>query len=142
MSVVTQLLRGTGPQILQPAGWIDPKGYANGMSARGTLIVTGGQIGWNARGVFEETTLVGQIRQTLENIVSVIAEADARPEHIVRLTWYVVDMDAYRAGAREIGAAYRSVMGKHFPAMAVVQVVGLVEPQALVEIEAMAVLPS
>lgn len=128
-------------QILQPADWAVPKGYANGVMARGALVVTGGQIGWNGKGVFEEATLAGQVRQTLQNVVDVIAEAGARPEHVVRMTWYVVDMAAYRAETREIGAAYRAIMGKHYPAMALVQVVGLVEPEALVEIEAMAVVP-
>ena len=130
-----------GLAVLQPAGWVKPKGYANGIAARGMVIVTGGQIGWTPAGVFEAHDLPGQIRQTLSNVVDVIAEAGARPEHIVRMTWYVIDIAAYRSQTEEIGAAYRSVMGKHFPAMALVQVAGLVETEALVEIEATAVLP-
>jgi enamine deaminase RidA (YjgF/YER057c/UK114 family) len=129
------------PAVLQPTGWARPKGYANGMVGHGTLVVTGGQIGWNSQCVFEAKDFVGQVRQTLQNIVDVIAEAGARPEHIVRLTWYVTDMDAYRAGGKAIGEAYRAVIGKHFPAMAVVQVTSLVETEALVEIEATAVIP-
>jgi enamine deaminase RidA (YjgF/YER057c/UK114 family) len=141
MSIAPFPGRSAGISLLQPAGWAVPKGYANGMAARGTVIVTGGQIGWTPACVFEAKDLVGQIRQTLTNVVDVIAEAGARPEHIVRMTWYVLDMTAYRAGTREIGAAYRDVMGKHFPAMALVQVSGLVEPEALVEIEATAIIP-
>lgn len=133
--------RASGVKLLQPEGWVTPKGYANGMAARGLVVVTGGQIGWNALGVFEARDLAGQVRQTLSNIVQVIAEAGARPEHVVRMTWYVLDLAAYRVGTREIGAAYRAVMGKHYPAMALVQVAGLVEPEALVEIEATAVVP-
>lgn len=129
------------PAVLQPVGWARPKGYANGMVGHGALVVTGGQIGWNSQCVFEAKDLAGQVRQTLQNIVDVIAEAGARPEHIVRLTWYVTDMDAYRSGGKAIGEAYRAVIGKHFPAMAVVQVTSLVEPEALVEIEATAIIP-
>jgi enamine deaminase RidA (YjgF/YER057c/UK114 family) len=125
---------------LQPPGWPEPKGYANGMLAEGRLVFVGGQIGWDSSGAFAPD-LAGQVRQTLLNIVAVLAEADARPEHIARLTWYVTDRDDYLAQQREIGAAYRDVMGRHFPAMAVVQVVALVEASARVEIEATAVLP-
>jgi enamine deaminase RidA (YjgF/YER057c/UK114 family) len=124
---------------LQPPGWPEPKGYANGMLAEGRLVFVGGQIGWDASGAFAGD-LAGQVRQALLNIVAVLAEADARPEHIARLTWYVVDRADYLAHQREIGAAYREVMGRHFPSMAVVQVVALIEAEALVEIEATAVL--
>jgi enamine deaminase RidA (YjgF/YER057c/UK114 family) len=128
------------PAALRPKGWPQPKGYSDGMTAKGRVIVTGGCVGWDEHGKFAEG-LAAQTKKTLENIVSIIAEAGAEPRHIVRLTWYVVDMEDYLALQREIGAAYREVMGKHFPAMAVVQVVRLVEKQALVEIEATAVLP-
>lgn len=128
------------PTALRPKGWPQPKGYSDGMSAKGRVIVTGGVVGWDAHGKFAEG-LVAQTKKTLENIVAIIAEAGAEPKHIVRLTWYVTDIDNYLALQREIGAAYREVMGKHFPAMAVVQVVRLVEKAALVEIEATAMLP-
>jgi len=124
---------------LQPPGWPEPKGYANGMLAEGRLVFVGGQIGWDSSGAFA-SDLAGQIRQTLLNIVAVLAEAGARPEHVARLTWYVTDREDYVAHQREIGAAYREVMGRHFPAMAVVQVLALIEAEALVEIEATAVL--
>ncbi|MBK8007436.1 MAG: RidA family protein [Rhizobiales bacterium] len=128
------------PTVLRPKGWPQPKGYSDGMSAKGRVIVTGGVVGWDEQGKFGEG-LAAQTGKTLENIVAIIAEAGAGPEHIVRLTWYVTDIENYLALQREIGAAYRDVMGKHFPAMAVVQVVRLVEKAALVEIEATAVLP-
>jgi enamine deaminase RidA (YjgF/YER057c/UK114 family) len=127
-------------KTLRPKDWPQPKGYADGMSAKGRVIVTGGVVGWDEHGKFADG-LVAQTRKTLENIAAIIAEADAAPNHIVRLTWYVVDIEDYLARQREIGAVYREVMGKHFPAMAVVQVVRLVEKRALVEIEATAVLP-
>ena len=130
----------TVPAVLRPKNWPQPKGYSDGMSAKGRLIVTGGCVGWDETGKFEDG-LVNQTRRTLQNIVAIIAEANAEPHHIVRLTWYVTDIEDYLAKQREIGAAYREVIGKHFPAMAVVQVVRLVEKQALVEIEATAVLP-
>jgi enamine deaminase RidA (YjgF/YER057c/UK114 family) len=126
-------------RFLQPPGWPEPRGYANGIEASGRLVFVGGQIGWDASGAFAPG-LVAQVRQALENVVAVLAEADAGPEAVVRLTWYVVDREDYLARRREIGEAYRSVMGRHFPAMAVVQVVALVEREALVEIEATAVL--
>jgi enamine deaminase RidA (YjgF/YER057c/UK114 family) len=124
---------------LQPPGWPEPRGYANGMLAEGRLVFVGGQIGWDSRGVFAPD-LVRQVRQALLNIVAVLAEADAKPEHVARLTWYITDREDYLAHQKEVGAAYRDVMGRHFPAMAVVQVVALVEAQAKVEIEATAVL--
>lgn len=128
-------------EFLQPEGWKQPRGYANGVAAEGRMVFTGGMIGWNADEVFEHRDFAGQAKQTLRNIVAVLAEADARPEHIVRLTWYVTDKQAYLASQRELGTAYKEVIGRHFPAMAVVQVVALVEDDALVEIEATAVVP-
>jgi enamine deaminase RidA (YjgF/YER057c/UK114 family) len=124
---------------LQPPGWPEPRGYANGIVASGRLVFVGGQIGWDATGVFAPG-LPGQVRQALENIVAVLAEAGAGPEHVVRLTWFVTDRAGYLAQQKEIGAAYRAVMGRHFPAMAVVEVVALMEGEALVEIEATAVI--
>jgi enamine deaminase RidA (YjgF/YER057c/UK114 family) len=128
-------------EILQPQGWPRPKGYSNGIAAQGRQIFVAGQVGWDAEGHFASTQLAGQVRQALLNIVAVLAEADGKPEHIVRLTWYVTSRDEYHAQLREIGAAYREVMGKHFPVMSVVQVVALMEAEAKVEIEATAVLP-
>ena len=124
---------------LQPPGWPEPRGYANGIEASGRLVFVGGQIGWDETGAFPRADLAGQVGQTLRNIVAVLAEADAGPEHVVRMTWFITDRDAYLAGLKEIGAAYREVMGRHFPAMAVVQVTALVEAEAKVEIEATAV---
>jgi enamine deaminase RidA (YjgF/YER057c/UK114 family) len=126
--------------VLQPPHWPRPRGYANGVKARGSVIVTAGQVGWNERGEFAEG-LVGQVAQTLANVASVLKAGGAGPEHLVRLTWYVTDVADYRARQAEIGRAYRDVIGRHYPAMAVVEVSGLVEPEALVEIEAMAVVP-
>jgi len=128
-------------EVLHPANWKAAKGYANGMLADGRVVYLGGQIGWNGDQVFEEKGLVGQTRQTLQNIADVLKEAGGRPEHIVKLTWYIIDKQDYLANVREIGAAYREVLGKHFPAMAMVQVVALMEDDAKVEIEATAVLP-
>jgi enamine deaminase RidA (YjgF/YER057c/UK114 family) len=128
-------------RTLQPAGWTQPKGYANGIEARGRMIYTGGQIGWNGQCQFEARDLVGQVRQTLANILAVLAEAGAGPEHVTLMTWYVLDRKVYSASLKEIGAAYRATMGRNFPAMAVVEVSGLVEDEALVEIQATAVVP-
>jgi enamine deaminase RidA (YjgF/YER057c/UK114 family) len=128
-------------KTLQPAEWARPKGYANGMAARGQMIFVSGQIGWDAQGQFNSDNLTGQVQQALRNIVCVLKEARAEPRHLVRLTWYVLSRDAYVREAREIGAAYREILGKHFPAMSVVEVRGLVEQRALVEIEATAVIP-
>jgi enamine deaminase RidA (YjgF/YER057c/UK114 family) len=128
-------------ETLQPAEWPRPKGYANGMSARGRMLFISGQIGWDAQGQFVSDILAEQVRQSLRNIVRVLKEGNAEPQHIVRLTWYVLSREAYLREAREIGAAYREVLGKHFPAMSVVEVRGLVEQRALVEIEATAVIP-
>jgi enamine deaminase RidA (YjgF/YER057c/UK114 family) len=130
-----------GFEILQLRGWPRPKGYSNGIVAQGRQIYVAGQIGWDAEGRFASPQLAGQVKKALENIVAVLAEADGKPEHIVRLTWYVTSRDEYHAELREIGAAYRAVMGKHFPVMSVVQVVALMEADAKVEIEATAVLP-
>ena len=128
-------------EFLQPKGWKQPKGYANGVAAEGRMVFTGGMIGWNADEVFESKDFAEQAEQTLRNIVAVLAEAGARPDHIVRMTWYVTDKQAYLASQRELGTAYKQVIGRHFPAMAVVQVVALVEDDAMVEIEATAVVP-
>lgn len=124
---------------LNPKGWPAPRGYSNGLAGEGRLVILGGQIGWDAQGRFAEG-FVAQVRQALANIVAVLAEAGGRPEHIARLTWYVTDIAAYRASLAELGPAYRAVMGRHFPAMTLVQVVALVEPEARVEIEATAIL--
>ncbi len=129
--------------ILQPAGWAPPKGYANGIAATGKLIVTAGQIGWNPETCqFETDDFAEQVAQTLKNVVAVLREAGAEPRDVVRLTWYITDRAAYLAAQREIGRVYREIMGKHFPAMAVVVVAGLVEERAKVEIEGMAVVVS
>jgi enamine deaminase RidA (YjgF/YER057c/UK114 family) len=126
---------------LQPPDWAPPKGYANGIAARGTLLFVGGQVGWNAQQQFESDAFVSQAAQALRNIVAVLAQAGARPEHVVRLTWYVVDRDEYLSNLSALGRAYRDVMGRHYPAMSAVQVVALMEARARVEIEATAVLP-
>jgi enamine deaminase RidA (YjgF/YER057c/UK114 family) len=129
-----------GPQILQPGGWPAPKGYANGMAADGRLVLTGGVIGWDQQGQLPGD-FAGQVRQTLSNIKAILAEGGARPEHLVRLTWYVVDIEEYLANLRALGQVYREIFGTHYPAMALVQVVRLVEKAARVEIEATAVVP-
>ena len=126
---------------LIPPGWAKPVGYSNGVAARGTFVFVGGQIGWDSRQVLAET-FVGQVEQALANIVAVLAEGGARPEHLVRLTWYVTDLQAYGAALKEIGAVYRRTIGPVYPPMSVVQVCGLVEADARVEIEATAVVPS
>jgi enamine deaminase RidA (YjgF/YER057c/UK114 family) len=127
-------------KVLQPAGWPRPKGYVNGVVVQGRQVFVAGQVGWDERQQFP-TTLAEQVRQTLQNIVTVLREADAGPEHIVRLTWYVTSRDEYHAELEQIGEAYREIMGRHFPTMAVVQVVALMEARAKVEIEATAVVP-
>ena len=127
--------------VLQPEGWAPPKGYANGIEARGRQIYVAGMIGWNGQGVFESDDFVAQCRQALQNIVDTLACAGAGPEHVVRLTWYVKDKREYLARARELGQAYQQVMGKNFPVMALLQVADLVEDRAQVEIEATAVVP-
>ena len=125
---------------LQPPGWPEPRGYANGIAASGELIFVGGQIGWDETGAFPHADMAGQVGQALRNIAAVLAEAGAGPEHVVRLTWYVTSRTEYLDHLRDIGTAYRTVMGRHFPAMAVVEVTALVEAEAKVEIEATAVL--
>jgi len=127
--------------MLQPAGWPQPKGYANGIKARGEFVFVGGMVGWDENEKFA-TGFVAQAKQALENIRAVLSEGGAGPEHLVRLTWYVLDMDEYLAARRDLGAAYRAVLGDNFPAMALVQVGRLAEPEARLEIEATAVLPS
>jgi enamine deaminase RidA (YjgF/YER057c/UK114 family) len=128
-------------KALLPPGWPRPKGYANGISAKGRLIVTAGIVGWNAREEFEADDLAGQFRQVLRNTLAILAEDGAGPEHIVRMTWYVTDIHAYRSSLAGIGAAWRELMGGNFPAMAVVGVTALVEPEARIEIETLAVVP-
>jgi enamine deaminase RidA (YjgF/YER057c/UK114 family) len=130
----------TPNEILQPSGWPAPKGYANGMAADGRIVVTGGVIGWDIAGRLADG-FVAQVRQTLSNISAILAEGGARPEHLVRLTWYVVDMEEYLANLKALSQAYRDIFGAHYPAMALVQVVRLVENAARVEIEATAVVP-
>jgi enamine deaminase RidA (YjgF/YER057c/UK114 family) len=126
---------------IQPPDWAEPKGYANGILARGTLLFVGGQIGWNAQQQFESDDFVAQTRQTLQNIAAVLKAGGAGPEHMVRMTWYVVDRKEYVARLKELGGVYREVMGKNFPAMTCVAVAALVEERAKVEIEVTAVLP-
>ena len=126
-------------KALLPPGWPRPKGYSNGISARGRLIVTAGVVGWNEQEQFVADTLAGQFAQALRNIVAILGQDGAGPEHIVRMTCYVTDIDAYRAALADIGAAWKDIIGAHYPAMALVAVSALVEPQALGEIEATAV---
>ena len=133
---------GDSRQILQPAGWAQPRGYANGVAASGRQVFVAGQIGWNAQCQFETDDFVGQVRQTLANIKAVLAEANAGPEHITRMTWYLVDKREYLARGRELGAVYREVLGQQYGiAMSAVQVVALMEDRAKVEIEVTAVVP-
>jgi enamine deaminase RidA (YjgF/YER057c/UK114 family) len=127
--------------VLQPAGWVAPKGYANGVAATGLQVFVAGQIGWNAQCAFDSDDLVDQVRQALVNIKAVLAEAGARPQHITRMTWYLVDKREYLARAREIGAVFREVIGHYGIAMTAVQVAGLIEDRAQVEIEVTAVVP-
>jgi len=128
-------------QVLHPAGWAVAKGYSNGIVARGRTVYVGGQIGWTRAQVFEAKDFLGQTRQALQNIVEILREAGGGPEHIVRMTWFVTDRKEYLESLADLGEVYRSIMGRHFPAMSVVQVVALVEDEAKVEIEATAVLP-
>ncbi|MGO9722878.1 MAG: RidA family protein [Methylocella sp.] len=131
-----------GPhRFLHPRSWKRAKGYANGIVAEGRIVFVAGQIGWNADQRFESQDFVAQVRRALENVVSVVQEAGGTPEHVTRLTWFITDKAEYVSRLHEIGEAYRSVMGKHFPAMTMVQVAALVEDEARVEIEACAVLP-
>jgi enamine deaminase RidA (YjgF/YER057c/UK114 family) len=129
-------------QILQPPGWAKPKGYSNGIAVKGgTTVYIAGQVAFNSQGVFEEKTFSGQFHQTLKNTLAVLAEAGGKPEHIVRMTWYILDKKEYLGAIREVGAAYRELIGRHYPAMAVVQVSGLIEDEAKLEIETTAVVP-
>jgi len=128
-------------QTLQPPSWAKPRGFANGIAASGKLVFIAGQVGWTGEGKWEARDFAGQFKQTLKNIVDVLAQAGGKPEHIVRLTWYVLDKQEYLASLKDVGAAYRAVMGRHFPTMAVLQVSGLIEPEARLEIEATAVIP-
>ncbi len=129
-------------EILQPVHWPRPKGYANGVAASGRTIFVSGMIGWDAQGQFAATDFVGQVRQALKNVIEVLAEANARPEHIVRMTWYVVDKQEYTNAYKEIGRVYREIIGTHYPAMTAVQVAALIEDAARVEIEVTAVVPA
>ena len=128
-------------KTLLPPDWPRPKGYANGIEAEGRLVFVAGQIGWTPEGKFEATTLPTQVAQTLDNTLAVLACANAGPEHVARMTWYITDKNAYRASLAEIGAIWREKMGKNFPAMAVVEVKALIEDEALIEIETTAVVP-
>jgi enamine deaminase RidA (YjgF/YER057c/UK114 family) len=129
-------------EFLEPTGWTRAPGYAHGVAVSGKIVFVSGQVGWDSAHQFNATDLAGQVRATLENVVVVLAAAGARPEHVARMTWYVVDRREYVRHRRAIGDAYRLVMGKHYPAMSVVEVSGLVEEEALVEIEATAVVPA
>lgn len=128
-------------RVLQPPGWVRPRGYAYGVVARGTWVFVAGMVGWNEKGEFDHEDFVGQARRALQNIVEVLRDAGARPEHLVRLTWYVTDKEEYLTALKDLGRAYREVIGPHYPAMSVVEVKGLVESGAKVEIEATAVIP-
>jgi enamine deaminase RidA (YjgF/YER057c/UK114 family) len=128
-------------KVLQPEGWIEPKGYANGIEVRGRQIYVAGMIGWNGQAQFETDDFVAQCQQALQNIIDTLACAQAGPEHIVRMTWYVKDKKSYLARGRELGQAYQQVMGRNYPVMSLVQVADLLEDRALVEIEATAVVP-
>jgi enamine deaminase RidA (YjgF/YER057c/UK114 family) len=128
-------------QTLHPDNWKAAKGYANGVITSGRQIFVAGQIGWNSQQIFESNDFIGQFQQTLKNILAVLAQADARPEHIARMTWYITDRQAYLDCQKELGRVYKKLMGLYFPAMSVVQVAGLIEAQALLEIEVTAVIP-
>lgn len=128
-------------EVLQPEGWADPVGYSNGIAARGRMVFVGGQIGWNADGVFETDDLVGQVRQCLRNVVDEVRTGGGSAEHIVSMTWYLLDKEEYLARRQAIGTVYREVIGRHFPAMAAVAVAALIEDRAKVEIQAIAVIP-
>lgn len=128
-------------QIIQPAGWAKPVGYANGISARGRIVQVGGQVGWDEQCRFHSDDFVDQVHQTLKNVVTVLETAGARPEHIIQMTWYFTDRAAYKSRMKEIGAVYRATIGRHFPPMAAVQVVALMEDRAKIEIQVLAVVP-
>jgi enamine deaminase RidA (YjgF/YER057c/UK114 family) len=135
------ILSRTGHKILQPEGWAAPRGYSNGIEARGRTVVIGGQIGWDGQCRVHTSDFAAQAKQALQNIVAILAEAGGKPEHIIRMTWYVVDKREYIAAYPELGRAYREVIGRNFPAMTAVQVAGLIEDAARVEIEATAMIP-
>lgn len=128
-------------KFLQPPNWPRPKGYANGTAAKGRMVFVSGIVGWNEQEKFAARDFVGQARQALKNIVAILDQAQARPEHIARMTWYVLDKKQYLGSAKEIGAVYREIVGRHYPAMTVVEVSGLIETDALLEIEVTAVVP-
>lgn len=128
-------------KILQPSGWPRPRGYANGVSAKGRMVFVSGVIGWDAQGKLVSSNFAAQVRQALQNIVTILAEAGARPEHLVRLNWFVLDKSEYVSAFTEIGKIYRAIIGRHYPAMTAVEVSGLLEPGARVEIEATAIVP-
>lgn len=129
-------------QTIQPEGWAKPVGYANGVLAAGRMVFVGGQIGWNGQCAFESDDLVAQVRQTIENVLAVVRSAGGGPEHIASMTWYLTDKRDYLARLKEIGGVYRETMGRHYPAMAAVEVSALIEDRAKVEIQAIAVLPA
>jgi enamine deaminase RidA (YjgF/YER057c/UK114 family) len=129
-------------KILQPPGWARPRGFSNGIAATGKMVFVAGQIGWTGEGVWQAKDFAGQFRQALKNTLAVLAEAGAGPGHIVRMTWYIVDKREYLGAIKEVGAAYREIIGRHYPAMAVVQVGALVEDEARLEIETTAVIPA
>ena len=128
-------------KVLRPPDWVKPKGYSNGVAAKGELVFVAGVVGWDAQETFKSDCMVEQTRQVLENIRMILAEADAKPEHIVRMTWYITDKKEYLSKQKEMGAAYRAVMENHYPAMAMLEVSALMEDKAKVEIEATAVIP-
>jgi enamine deaminase RidA (YjgF/YER057c/UK114 family) len=128
-------------EILQPPDWIQPRGYSNGIAATGRTVCVSGMIGWDKQGQFHTDDFVEQTRQALQNIVEVLAQANAKPEHIVRMTWYVLDKKEYVAAYKEIGVIYRDLIGKHYPCMTAVQVAGLLEDRARLEIEVTAIVP-
>jgi enamine deaminase RidA (YjgF/YER057c/UK114 family) len=142
IATLTEPQPTTPHQSLLPEGWVRPKGYSNGIAAQGRFVLTGGVVGWNAQEEFVAKDFVGQFRQCLENIKAILAEGGARPEHVVRLTWYITSRAEYHASLRDVGAVYREVMGRVYPAMAVVEVSGLMEPTAKIEIEATAIIPT
>ncbi len=127
--------------ILQPPGWARPRGYSNGISATGRTVCVSGMVGWDAQCTFQTDDFAGQVRQALQNIVEVLTEANAKPEHIVRMTWYVIDKKEYVGAYKEVGEAYRDIIGRHYPTMTAVQVAGLIEDRARVEIEVTAIVP-
>jgi enamine deaminase RidA (YjgF/YER057c/UK114 family) len=143
MNELTQHIveQSTAPQVLQPQGWIPAKGYANGIAVSGRQVFVAGQIGWNGHQQFASDDFVAQVEQSLRNVVAVLAEAGATPEHLVRLTWYITDKREYLSRLKDVGAAYRRVIGRHYPVMTMVQVSALIEDRAKVEIEATAVVP-